>query len=299
MKERAGAVLTVDGQLSADSIKVVEECCGQAISTGKLRSLSAPASSRSPVGLSWSRMKPSRRELLGLTLPGLAAAQNSPTHRMSIVCVGGHPDDPESGCGGTLALYAGLGHAVTVIYLTRGEAGIPGKSHEQAAAIRTAECEASCRILGAKPVFAGQIDGATVVDAKAAEALGRLIAAEHPDVILTQWPIDTHLDHQAASTLAFRAWLAGGRRSQLYYYEVDLGSQTMGFHPTDFVDITAVREKKKAALFAHKSQNGEEIYRKHHEVMENFRGREAGCAAAEAFVRLARGSNSGLPGLGL
>ena len=35
----------------------------------------------------------------------------------------------------------------------------------------------------------------------------------------------------------------------------------MGFHPTDYVDITAVREKKKAALFAHKSQNGEEIYR--------------------------------------
>ena len=106
-------------------------------------------------------MKPSRRQLLGLTLPGLAAAQSSPTHRMSIVCVGGHPDDPESGCGGTLALYAGLGHAVTVIYLTRGEAGIPGKSHEQAAAIRTAECEASCKILGARPVFAGQIDGAT------------------------------------------------------------------------------------------------------------------------------------------
>ena len=47
---------------------------------------------------------------------------------------------------------------------------------------------------------------------------------------------------------------------------MNLGSQTMGFHPTDYVDITAVREKKKAALFAHKSQNGEEIYRRHHEV---------------------------------
>ena len=245
-------------------------------------------------------MKPSRRQLLGLTLPGLAAAQSSPTQRMSIVCVGGHPDDPESGCGGTLALYAGLGHAVTIVYLTRGEAGIPGKSHEQAAVIRTAECEASCKILGARPRFAGQIDGATVVDAKAAEALGLLLAAEHPDIIFTQWPIDTHPDHQAASALAFRAWLAGGRRSQLYYYEVDLGSQTMGFHPTDYADITAVREKKKAALFAHKSQNGEEIYRRHHEVMENFRGREAGSTAAEAFVHLARGNGrSPLPGLGL
>ena len=58
----------------------------------------------------------------------------------------------------------------------------------------------------------------------------------------------------------------------------------MGFHPTDYIDIGAVREKKKAALFAHKSQNGERIYRDYHEVMENYRGREAGCGAAEGFV---------------
>src|SRR5471030_726032 len=108
----------------------------------------------------------------------------------------------------------------------------------------------------ARPLFAGQIDGATVVDAKAVESFGRILSAERPDVVFTQWPIDTHLDHQAASTLTFRSWLAGGRRFELFTYEVNLGSQTMGFHPTDYVDITAVRERKKAALFAHKSQNG-------------------------------------------
>ena len=145
------------------------------------------------------------------------------------MCVGGHPDDPESGCGGTLARYAALGHAVTVIYLTRGEAGIPGKPHDEAGAIRSAECVAACKILGAQPVFAGQIDGATVVDTKAAESFGRLLSAERPDVVFTQWPIDTHLDHQAASTLTFRAWLAAGRGFEQYYYEGNLGSQTMGF----------------------------------------------------------------------
>jgi hypothetical protein len=66
------------------------------------------------------------------------------------------------------------------------------------------------------------------------------------------------------------------------------------------VDITAVRQKKKAALFAHKSRNGEEIYRVHHEPMENLRGRESGTAAAEPFVHVARfNSTSRLPGLGL
>ena len=245
-------------------------------------------------------MSSSRRQFLALTIPALAAGQAPPNRGLKIVCVGGHPDDPESGCGGTLSRYASLGHAVTVIYLTRGEAGIPGKSHDEAAAIRSAECAAACKILGARPVFGGQIDGATLVDANAAESFGRLLSAERPNVVFTQWPIDTHLDHQAAGTLAFRAWVAAGRGFELYYYEVDLGSQTMGFHPTDYVDITAVREQKKAALFAHKSQNGEEVYRKHHEVMENFRGREAGATAAEAFVHLARvRGSSPLPGLGL
>ena len=243
-------------------------------------------------------MQLSRREILPVPLAALATGQSTQSRALKIVCVGGHPDDPESGCGGTLARYAALGHNVTIIYLTRGEAGIPRKSHGEAAAIRSAECEAACRILGAKPVFAGQTDGATVVDRNAAESLGKFVAAEGPDVVLTQWPIDSHLDHQAASILTFRAWLAARGRFELYYYEVDLGAQTMGFHPTDYVDIGPVREKKKAALFAHKSQDGERIYRDYHEVMENYRGREAGCGAAEAFVRLARvDSTTRLPGL--
>ena len=243
-------------------------------------------------------MRPSRRQVLALAAPAIAASQARQTASLKIVCTGGHPDDPESGCGGTLARYAALGHAVVIVYLTRGEAGIPGKTHDEAAAIRSAECEAACKILGATPVFAGQIDGSTVVDARGVESFSRILSAQRPDIVLTQWPIDTHLDHQAASTLTFRAWLAGGRRFDLFYYEVNSGSQTMAFHPTDYVDITAVREKKKTALFAHKSQNGEDIYRRHHEVMENFRGREAGVTAAEAFVRLARGERaSGLPGL--
>ena len=217
---------------------------------------------------------------------------------LRIVCVGAHPDDPESGCGGTLARYAAAGHAVTVIYLTRGEAGIPGKSHEEAAAIRTVEAEAACQILGAKPVFAGQIDGATEVTHKTADALAKLLTEEKPDVVFTHWPIDTHFDHQAASMLTIRAYLAARPRWLLYFFEVNSGSQTLGFMPTAYVHITATRDKKKQALFAHQSQNGERIYLDHHEVMETFRGRELGVTAAEAFVSLARDSRGGrLPGL--
>ena len=44
-------------------------------------------------------------------LPLVPAEAEPGAPRLTVVCVGAHPDDPESGCGGTLARYAALGHA--------------------------------------------------------------------------------------------------------------------------------------------------------------------------------------------
>src|SRR6266480_3881085 len=144
------------------------------------------------------------------TLPLASTRPESAPAILKIVCVGAHPDDPESGCGGTLGRYAALGHAVTIIYLTRGERGIEGKSLDEAARIRTAECETACRIIGAKPVFFGQIDGATEVTREQVDAMQRLLAAQTPDLLFTHWPVDTHMDHQVASMLTIRAWMGVG-----------------------------------------------------------------------------------------
>jgi N-acetylglucosamine malate deacetylase 1 len=216
---------------------------------------------------------------------------------LKVVCIGGHPDDPESGCGGTLKRYAMAGHDVTIVYLTRGERGIPGKSLDDAARIRTAESEAACKLLGAKPVFFGQIDGATEVTHAHVDAMTKLLGSLSPDVLLAHWPVDTHMDHQVASMLATRAWMSL-RTPQLYFFEVNSGSQTEGFLPNTYVDITSVVEQKKAALFAHVSQDGQGIWREHHEIMAQWRGREAGVRAAEAYVHLDRTNQlSRLPGL--
>ena len=229
---------------------------------------------------------------------GQPAEQANPQRRLKIVCVGAHPDDPESGCGGTLARYAEAGHTVTAIYLTRGEGGIAGRTPAEAARVRTAEAEAACKILGARPVFAGQIDGATEINQERAQAMARLLASEAPDVVFTHWPLDTHPDHQAAALLTLRSYLSASHRFALYFFEVNAGYQTLGFVPTVYVDISGVREKKKEALFAHRSQNGENIFNRHHDIMERFRGREIGVAAAEAFATLARDNRTGrLPGL--
>jgi hypothetical protein len=80
-----------------------------------------------------------RRQLLAGSLSMLAAGQapsqspNQASKKLSVVCVGAHPDNPESGCGGTLARYSEAGHKVGIVYLTRGERGIPGKSLDEAA----------------------------------------------------------------------------------------------------------------------------------------------------------------------
>ncbi|HEY2348544.1 MAG TPA: PIG-L family deacetylase, partial [Puia sp.] len=101
--------------------------------------------------------------------------------KLNIVCIGAHPGDPEFGCGGTMAKYAQAGHTVTFLYLTRGEAGDPSKSYAESADIRTKEAEKACKILNAKAVFVGQIDGNTILSKEKNDEIGRLISLETPD----------------------------------------------------------------------------------------------------------------------
>lgn len=214
-----------------------------------------------------------------------ASTTGSPEARkLKVIVVGGHPDDPESGCGGTMARYSALGHEVVSLYLTRGEAGIRGKSHEEAARIRTAEAEQACKILGARPVFAGQIDGATEVTPRWYDKFRELLLGERPQLVFVHWPIDTHPDHRAAYMLTFGAWQRAENKFALYFFEVMTGSQTQDFSPTHYVEITSTEAKKREACFAHRSQNPEGLYRMH-DPMNRFRGMESRAGFAEGFVR--------------
>ncbi|HEV2395762.1 MAG TPA: PIG-L family deacetylase [Candidatus Sulfotelmatobacter sp.] len=205
--------------------------------------------------------------------------------KLKVVVTGGHPDDPESGCGGTIALYSSLGHEVVILYLTRGEVGIEGKSVKESANIRTAESKKACEILKARPVFAGQVDGSTEVNPARYKEFRQLLEAERPDVVLTHWPIDSHRDHRAASLLTYDAWLESGRKFELYYYEVDQGEQTQVFAPTHYVDITHTESSKRAACYAHASQQPQTTFYVLHDMMNRFRGLEYGVRYAEGFVR--------------
>jgi LmbE family N-acetylglucosaminyl deacetylase len=252
---------------------------------------------------------PARRDFIKLSAMGLGGLAIAPIARQSgetstshtavnpgykklqIVCVGAHPGDPEFGCGGTMAKYSDAGHSVTFLYLTRGEASDPAKSYTEMAALRTKEAEVACKVLNATPKFAGQVDGNTVLDKGKNEDMTNLILAEKPDIVFTQWPVDAHPDHQVTGLLVLTAWIKCGRQFHLYFYEVNTGVETMAFTPTDYVDITAVQERKKEAMFAHKTQNPIETYNTYFKPLEEFRGLESGAKAAEGFIHFKDGKD--------
>src|SRR5580700_10781786 len=159
-----------------------------------------------------------RRDLLGQAA-WLAGAQTSAANRkLKVIVAGGHPGDPEYGCGGTVARYAEAGHEVVLLYLNNGE--WPPSKGGAPAATRMAEASKACQILKARPAYAGQFNGHAVLDAAHFDDFRKILETERPDVVFTQWPIDGHRDHRATSALAFDAWLHLKKRFALYYYEV-------------------------------------------------------------------------------
>ena len=245
----------------------------------------------------------SRRSLLeralgasvALGLPGKASAASTASSapaRLRVVVTGGHPGDPEYGCGGTIARYAELGHDVAILYLNKGltlEAAQAGNAPD-----RVAEAAKACEILKARPLYAGQIDGNAIVDRERYDQFYTLLEAERPDVVFTHWPIDNHADHRAMSMLVYDAWLRMKRSFALYYYEVSNGEDTVQFTPTHYVDISAAAERKRSACYAHASQTPDRFYQLQ-ETVTRMRGIERGTAHAEGFIRHVQSPDFSLP----
>jgi LmbE family N-acetylglucosaminyl deacetylase len=207
----------------------------------------------------------------------LQAGVDRPGPRLKVIVAGGHPGDPEYGCGGTVARLTGLGHEVVLLYLN------DGAWPPTPAPTRVAEATRACELLRARPAYAGQVNGHAVVDNTHYEDYAKRIDAENPDVIITQWPIDNHRDHRAVTMLTYDAWRQSKKKFSLYYYEVSDGEDTLQFSPTHYVDITEVESIKRAACYAHASQTPERYYALQDQVAA-FRGIEGGYKKAEAFL---------------
>jgi LmbE family N-acetylglucosaminyl deacetylase len=203
------------------------------------------------------------------------------TRKLRVVVFGAHPDDPESGCGGLIALLTKAGHEVIVGYATcyRGERKI-GKEPE--GMVRRREAAAACRTLGATPHFFDYAHEKLAADSATLKAVADWLKKVQPDIVLTHWPLDTHPNHHVTSSLVWQCYLRESTWS-LYFFEVETDLQTMNFRPELYLPIENVRGKKQEALNCHRSQQPDAIWTLH-DTMHRRRGDESGVKYAEAYL---------------
>lgn len=213
----------------------------------------------------------------------------------TVVVITPHPDDAEASCGGLIANTIASGEKVIIITMTGGELGIGGKTNEEARLIREKEARNAASILGAEIIFFGAVDASLISDAVNTEKLKQLLLKIKPTIVTAPWPMDVHPDHQAAGMLAWRVFQDNQLSFQLFFYETTNSphTKTFQFVPTDYIDISDQMEKKKQAVYQHKSQGPNEWYGMY-EILATVRGYEADVPFAEAYIRA--NNSSGLGG---
>jgi N-acetylglucosamine malate deacetylase 1 len=194
---------------------------------------------------------------------------------------GAHPDDIELTSGGLAALLASHGHAVTLVDLTRGEAASRGTVEE-----RAREAAAAAGALGAaRRVNLALPD--TGLDARDRAQLTAVVAclrAERPKLVVAPDRDDAHPDHTEASDLVARAcYLSGLARFEAPGERFRPRRVLYALHrshrrPHLVVDVSAVWERRVAAIAAHASQlgpggGGHATYLTHPDFLPEIEGR--------------------------
>lgn len=170
---------------------------------------------------------------------------------------GAHPDDIELTSGGLAALLATHGHAVGLADLTRGEAGSRGTVAE-----RAREAGEAARHLGvAQRDNLGLPDlGLDHRDPAQLAAVVGLLRRHRPRLVVAPDREDRHPDHVEAHHLIARAcYLAGFARfdapgERFRPERVLFALYRSGARPHLVVDISAMWERRVAALHAYASQ---------------------------------------------
>ncbi|MCR4397613.1 MAG: PIG-L family deacetylase [Firmicutes bacterium] len=171
----------------------------------------------------------------------------------SLLVVVAHPDDAEWYAGGTLALASSLGADVHVLVATNGERGRGNADAEALALQRKREQEEAGRVLGySRLVFLELPDRGLRRSSRLADLIRSEMVSVMPDLVLTfdaERPARpyVHPDHQAV----------GWAVLELLEGELGDGATAALFSsasPDAAVDITAVVEKKAAAVSSHRSQ---------------------------------------------
>jgi len=218
-----------------------------------------------------------------------------------VLVVAPHPDDAESGCGGTVARWVGEGAEVVLVMCTNGDkgSGDPAITSERLAALRETEQLDAARILGVKEVvFLRHPDGGLEDTLQFRREVVREIRRHRPEVVMGIDPFrartHTHSDHRVSGQVAIDAACTyAWRPNYLPEHLKDEGLQPHAVkeiylwsseYPDTYVDISDTVELKVRALLAHVSQFPDP-QRRGQSVRDNAAqvGKQADLPLAEGF----------------
>ncbi len=218
-----------------------------------------------------------------------------------VMVIAAHPDDPEFGCGGTIAKWANAGKQIIYVLLTSGDKGTqdPNLKPYDLAARREAEQRAAADELGVQEVVFLRYPDLMLESTMALRRqLAGLIRQYRPHILLAIDPwrhYQLHPDHRAAGFAALDAVYAARechvfpeqlvgevepwRIKELYLFWTD--------NPNYWEDVSDHIDRRVAALAKHVSQVGEDTAKLDKRIRERTAetGKEPGYAYAEALKR--------------
>jgi N-acetylglucosamine malate deacetylase 1 len=187
--------------------------------------------------LGWSNTPSGRKMLRRILVSSVRAGLRRRSQSLSlhlpksILVIAPHPDDEALGCGGTMALLAGSGAPVHVVFVTDGSASHPTHptlSPNDVALIRKTEAREATAILGvgSENVFFldgpdGQI-GALGKEgtARMVSGIASLLVRLTPEAILLPGRQDGSTDHESVFTVVRLAVQKSGRRPRLLEFPI-------------------------------------------------------------------------------
>ncbi len=227
----------------------------------------------------------------------------NPPEAVSVMVVAAHPDDLESGCGGTLARMIDAGAVVRILLVTSGNKGStdPHADLQELATRREREATEGARLLGANGIiFLRHPDGEVEASWKLCGEIVRWIRTWKPEVIFTfdpEHPLPryvAHRDHRVVGRMTLDAVYPAARDPLNFPDQIASGLEVhcvgqvwlFASEMADrYVDITDGLDRKIAARLAHESQTSDpDALRTTWRERSNATGCLVGVDAAEAFT---------------
>ncbi len=191
-------------------------------------------------------------------------AQDKQDHKLSIIIIGAHPDDPDK-VGGTAYKWAQMGYDVLMVSVTNGDAGHQKIKAKELAKIRREEARKAGEVIGVRYITLDNHDGQLMPTYENRLQIIKVIREQKADIVIFPRPYDYHPDHRYTGVLVLDAAymvtvptilpkVPHLQKNPLFLFMSD------GFiHPEPFkadvcIDIDDVIEKKIDMYHQHKSQ---------------------------------------------